>query len=158
MEVASSVEVPVHLSPPSEEEPERFHRAARQIGGSVETKMALIAARLERQADQEALQTSLQEVTACAEIQASQAMQQYVPPPGAGIGPGATPPSTGETASPMQAVDAVPMMPALAAHVMQTLHSKYEIPEGEAQHVVWLLSTGLIRDVDAEGVAHSLGV
>ena len=84
--------------------------------------------------------------------------EEYVPPPGAGIGPGATPPGSAASLSPMEQTQLVPAAPGTVNISMDRLVAKYHIDKEDANHVAWLLSAGLIRDVDVEGVILSLGV
>ena len=77
----------------------------------------------------------------------------YVPPPGAGIGPGATPPM-----SPIGPVPVVPVPDAMIEHTMITLLGQYALETNDAAHLQWLMSTGLIRAQDAHGIIESLGV
>ena len=66
------------------------------------------------------------------------------PPPGAGIGRGATPESA-QSLSPLQPIPVSPVSPDAAHRAMAELRSVYQINAHDDGHLQWLVHTGLIR-------------
>ena len=92
----------------------------------------------------------------------------YVAPPGAGIGPGATPPSSvasmphAMSAQALQTASgtAGPERPsqALVNHTMNVLADKFQMNVDEHTHMEWLMATGLITTGEGETVLEALGI
>ena len=82
------------------------------------------------------------------------------PPPGAGIGQGATPESahSAQGLSPLQPIPVSPQTPDTIRRVIVQLKSAFEISEQDEGHLGWLMQTGLVRDVDAIAVCDSMGL
>ena len=85
-------------------------------------------------------------------------VEGYVPgpPPGAGIGPGATPESSG--LSPLQPIEVSPVPSQEIQDTLQVLRGQYVISPDDAGHLQWLMQTGLIRSVDARAVCQSMNL
>ena len=89
----------------------------------------------------------------------------YVAPPGAGIGPGATPPSSvasmpHATSTRNASGPAGPVRPpqALVNHTMEVLADKFHMNVDEHAHMEWLMLTGLITTGEGEQVLSALEI